>query len=155
MKTIIIIFIAVLFMISCKKEKVSLNLDGGIEISVMDNSGNDLLNPATPNAFVDSEIKIYYLIDGIKKEIYNANYDHPRNFILFEKDGEYRMGLSPNADEKEELPITYIQWKEIDTDTIQCHFSRTSNSVVCDKIWRNGTLVWDNYSTCRCIQIVK
>jgi hypothetical protein len=147
MKTIIIIFIAVLFMISCKKEKVSLNLDGGIEISVMDNSGNDLLNPATPNAFVDSEIKIYYLIDGIKKEIYNANYDHPRNFILFEKDGEYRMGLSPNADEKEELPITYIQWKEIDTDT--------SNSVVCDKIWRNGTLVWDNYSTCRCIQIVK
>jgi len=154
MKTIFLIF-AVLFITSCKKEKASLNLDGGIEISIKDNLGNDLLNPSTPNAFVENEIKIYYLVDGIKKEVFNANYDHPRNFILFEKAGEYLMGLSPNGDEKEELPVTYIEWNAFESDTIQCHFSRTSNSVVCDKVWYNGALVWDNYSASRSIQIVK
>jgi hypothetical protein len=155
MKPITLIIITAMAFFSCKKDKESLNIDTGIEINVKDNIGNDLLNPIFNNAFSESNIKIYYLIDGEKKEVYNPNYTYPRNFRISEKEGVYYMTLWPNTTEKDEFPITYIKWNETDTDTIKCSFSRTENSVICIKVWYNGTLMWNDYSSCRCIQVVK
>lgn len=155
MKPITLIIISAIVFFSCQKEKKELNIDTGIEITVFDENGNDLLNPSNQNSFKEQTIKIYYLINGVVEEVYYPNYDNPRNFSVYEKEGVYRMGLSPNANEKEELPVTFIKWNETDTDTIKCSFSRTDNSVICTKVWYNGSVMWEDYSFCRCIQVVK
>jgi hypothetical protein len=137
-------------MFSCsKKEENGFDLDLGLEISVVDKAGNDLLNPVSPNSFKESEIKIYYLLDGKKVEVFYSNYDHPRNFYIYQRGNEFRIAVILND------PITYIQWNNSDTDTIQCEVSRAEGSVVCRKVWFNGELRWDNYSTERFIKIVK
>jgi hypothetical protein len=155
MKPLTLMLISAMMLFSCQKEKEAMNLDAGIEITVFDNNGNDLLNPSNQNSFKEQNIKIYYLINGIVEEVYYPNYDNPRNFSIYERDGIYRMGLSPNANEKDEFPVTYIKWNETDTDTIKCSISRTESSVICTKVWYNETLMWDDYSSCRCIQVVK
>lgn len=156
MRTTLVFAILLFVMSSCNKDKEGkFNLDAGIEIYVQDKSGNDLLNPSIQNAYKESEIKIYYLIDGVKKEVYYPNYDYPRNFRIIEAGSKYYMMLSPNGNDSEEYPTTYIQWNESDTDTIKCEFSRTSNSIICTKIWYNGSLAWSDYSNGRIIQIVK
>lgn len=155
MRTIIFLTFILIAMNACDRDQEKLVLDAGIEISVLDGDGNDLLNPLTNNAFIESNIKIYYLVNGELEEVYYPNYDNPRNFSIYERDGFYRMGLSPNANEKDELPVTYIKWNDNDTDTIKCSFSRTDNSVICTKVWYNESVMWENYSSCRCIQVVK
>lgn len=155
MKPVTLILITTMVLFSCQKEKESHNIDTGIEITVFDSIGNDLLNPSNQNSYKENIIKIYYLINGVVEEVYYSNYDNPRNFIIYEKDGIYQMRLFPNANEKDELPVTYIKWNDSDTDTIKCCFSRTESSVICTKVWYNETLMWDDYSSCRCIQVVK
>jgi hypothetical protein len=140
--------------ISCTKEKevrYASNVDIGLEISVVDKSGNDLLDPANPNSFKEKDIRIYYLINGVKEEVFFPNYDHPRNFYIDKRDKVYNMILFLND------PITYIQWNNLDTDTIQCVINKEGGGelTICRKVWFNGELRWDNYSTERYIKIVK
>ncbi|MGY0407599.1 MAG: hypothetical protein ACWIPJ_04490, partial [Polaribacter sp.] len=40
-------------------------------------------------------------------------------------------------------PVTYIQWNDIDTDTIAITCNRTKNSVQQNKIWLNAKQVWE------------
>jgi len=157
MKPLTLMLISAMMLFSCQKEKESFIVDIGIEITVSDENGNDLLNPSNQNSFNEQNIKIYDLINGVVEEVYYPNYDNPRCFSIVEKDGIYRMMLSPNANEKDEFPVTYIKWNETDTDTIKCSISRGDNYVVCTKVWYNETLMWDgdNCSGCRCIQVVK
>lgn len=155
MKLITLILITTMVLFSCQKEKESFNVDTGIEITVLDKIGNDLLNPLNQNSYKEDIIKIYYLINGVVEEVYFPNYENPRNFSIYEKDGIYQMRLFPNGYEREEFPVTFIKWNETDTDTIKCSFTRTHNSVVCTKVWYNETFMWEDYSSCRCIQIVK
>jgi hypothetical protein len=65
------------------------------------------------------------------------------------------MMLFLNASESDKLPITLIKWSEYDMDTIKCNIKRTDRSVVCTKVWYNDSLVWDDLSIERRIQIVK
>lgn len=55
----------------------------------------------------------------------------------------------------EDFPITYIEWSENETDKIKCHFNRTENSVVCDKVWFNQELVYPNDTKDRIFKIIK
>lgn len=155
MKTMIILSAIFLLQSSCKKENSPITLDSRIEFIVRDELGNNLLDPSIPSSFIENKVKIFYLTNGQKEEVFYPNYDHPRNFWFFEKSGEFQMSLSPNSSIDEEFPITYIQWNESDCDTIKCSFSRTSNSVICTKVWYNDSLVWDNYSDKRFFEFIK
>jgi len=152
--TLIILIFAMIFL-SCQEEEVSTNIDIVIEITVIDKSGNDLLNPSVENSFKEESIKIYYLIDGVVEEVYYPNSDNPKGFRIYERDSIYRMGLSPNGNKKEEFPVTYIQWNETDTDTVKGSFLRGEGFLMCTKVWYNGVLMWEDYNTERRITVVK
>ena len=145
MKTILSIFILALVLSSCKKEKSNESVfDVGVDITVKSKDGKDLLNPSTQNAYLAQNIKIFYLINGVKEEVFYENYDHPRNFMIYEKDGVYRMGLTLNYSSTEAYPITYVQWSENNTDTLKTEIFRESGIESCKDIWLNNNLVWKN-----------
>ena len=88
-------------------------------------------------------IKLFYVIDGETQEVYDSNLDNPRNFRIYKHENEYRIGISPNYSKTEEKPVTYIQWNENDTDTIEVVYERTQNATVQNKIWLNGEQIWE------------
>lgn len=94
-RALIFILIATTFFgCSSDEGKEQFNLDVGFELSIKDSEGNDLLNPANPNSFNKSELRLFYLIDGNIIEVYDANMDYPRNFMIYQGASGYRIGIT-------------------------------------------------------------
>ena len=163
MKTILSILILAFVFNSCKKEESINNffLNLGVGITVKDKTGMDLLNLSNRGAYLESDIKIFYLSNGVKEEVYYANYDYPRNFYFSEEaesDGNFWMTLFLNSSSDEAYPITYIKWSENDTDTLKCDVYRNEGLLTVKNIWLNDSLVWkweDSRKGPRTIEIIK
>lgn len=156
MKSILRIILILFIFNSCKKEEpLAFYIDCGVEITVKNKDGKDLLNPLTPGALLSQNIKIYYLINGVKKEVNYGNYVNPQNFNILELDGIYRMRLILN--QADPISTTYIQWNASDTDTLKSQIYRPEGLITCKGIWFNDSLVWswENYSKERSFEIVK
>ncbi|NLP59421.1 hypothetical protein [Lutibacter sp. B1] len=145
MKNLIIILVVSLFF-SCNETNEMVeqfNYQASIEFSILNSQNEDLLNPENSNHLDETKIKLFYVINGIKQEVNNPNYDYPRGFRIYKHENEYRIGVTLNSNELTEKPITYIQWNDNDIDTIEVVFNRTQNSVLQNMIWLNGTQVWE------------
>lgn len=147
MRTIITLIILAVF-VSCSKNnddepQNQYSINRGVEISLKDSNGEDLLDPNNPTGYKADEIKLYYLINGEKQEVFDPNMDNPRNSLIYNHDSEYRIGISLNDTDSETLPITYVEWNEIETDTLQAEFFKTENTIQVIKTWFNGELKWD------------
>lgn len=147
MKTIVTILILAIFTACNKDDKpseIAVYLDTSIEISLKDVNGIDLLNPNNPDSYKAGNIKIFYLIDGEKQEVYDGNMAYPRNFLIYENANEYRIRIFQNSVISEELPITYVEWNENEIDTLQAEYYRPKpNEPRVQKVWFNGELKWD------------
>ncbi|WP_086478479.1 MULTISPECIES: hypothetical protein [Arenibacter] len=142
----LISFLIIPLLYSCSSDdgKEQFVYDVSVEFSVKDSEGNDLLNPENSNSFDESEIKLFYLINGEVNEVYDGNMDHPRNFVINEYPpaSEYRIGVFLNYSETEEQPTTYIKWNETDTDTLKCEVYRTNSLTKITKLWLNDEQIW-------------
>jgi len=148
-----LLFLTIVLLFSCTKKENNLkgiDLDYAVEISVSDKAGNDLLNPATPNAFFEKSIRIFYVKDGVKKEFYESNLDRPRNFHIDETDGKYKMHLIAYSE-------THIQWNENDADTLRAEINKTAGNEVITKLWYKDSLIWtaENWTGGRYLDIIK
>lgn len=143
---IFLTIVTVLF--SCSKSNEMEEQDAyiihvGIEFSVLNMQNEDLLNPENPNHLDVTKIKLFYLINGEKQEVYNPNMDSPRNFRIFKHENEYRIGVTLNHSGMSSKTITYLQWDNSDIDTIEATIKRTQNSLLQDEIWLNGIHIWE------------
>ncbi|AFL81536.1 hypothetical protein Aeqsu_2072 [Aequorivita sublithincola DSM 14238] len=139
MKAIFII-LSVFFLISCSKNDDSQEqfvIDLGASFSIQNAAGDDLLDPNNPNAFKQSDIKTYHLING---EVKLAGAD---DMLFLGNNGLYVFGTFVNYEGNDEFPITYIDWSETDRDTIKSEIYRTENQIRAIKVWYNDTLMWD------------
>jgi hypothetical protein len=153
-KTLILISILTLFF-SCnstenEEEEImyyGTDIAASFRMKVKDNTGKNLLDPTNPNSFDTSKIKIFYLIDGEKKEYYEEHLDYPKGFRITRHVStlEYEFILFLNYDRTEDLSTTYIQWNENDTDTIKAlfYYPPNSSSVLMRTVWYNDELKWD------------
>ncbi len=145
-----------MFGVSCSEEKetfVATSIETSVLISIVDQQNLDLLDPNNPNDIRSENIKIFHMIDGELTEFSEGLFDYPKGFRIFNpKDlgfnDQYLFCLlmtdaSYQTGETELLPITYIQWNESDTDTIQCQYSKTESLLITTKVWFNGKEVWD------------
>lgn len=147
MKKIIFSSLIALVFFACDKENETdsqqlYNLAVGMEFSLFNSNGEDLLDPNTPSNIKEEDIKIFYLINGEYQEVYEQHLDNPRMFRIYQHENEYRVAVFPNFEESEETPITLIQWNELETDTIAISLRRNNNAVIQDNIWLNGNLIW-------------
>lgn len=142
MKNIVMLFTILLFLGCSPEKQEDFNLNVGFELSIINETGEDLLDPNHPNAIKEENIKLFYVINDKVEEVYNPNLDNPRNFLIFKHENEYRIRIFQNYSETETKPITYVQWSDSDKDTIEASYDRYSNAIIQRKIWYNGTLMW-------------
>lgn len=139
------IFLITVMLLGCNSDEGTQQFSFGaaVEFIVLDNEGNDLLNPKTKGALAHDDIRLYYYLDGKYEEVYEPHLDSPRNFVIFKQNSNYRIGVSLNHSEKEKYPKILIKWNESRSDTIKCEIYRTSSLIQADKIWLNNKLIWD------------
>lgn len=146
MKNLLIILTAITFF-SCdssnEEEQQYFYHSAVLEFSIFNSQNEDLLNPENPNHIDVSNIKLFYQINEEKQEVYNVDMDHPKGFSIYKHENEYRIKVGLNHSETSDKPITYIQWNDNYTDTIEVTFKRNQNSLLQDKIWLNGVLIWE------------
>ncbi len=146
MRKIIFILIAIsCFACSKSNEEIpDFYLGASFDFSVFNAQNEDLLNPATTDHFEATEIKVFYVIDGEVIEIYDpSNVEAPRKFVIYKHENEYRMQVYLNFSDTSEKPITYVQWRNNDTDTIEAIFERIDGNITKRKVWLNDQEIWD------------
>lgn len=128
----------------CKKEDNvgPINFDFSVYISFINQDNKDLLDTATTNHFVISNISCFSLINGEKSEFSLGN-------NISKVDSNYVMRLNL------EHEVTYLELDKNITDTIKCEFDKTSTSESITKVWYNGILMWHADGTGRKFTIVK
>ena len=115
------------------------------DFSIVNSKNADLLNPETPGHLNIADFRVYYLINGEKKLFYKPDYDYPYGYLYNDelREGKTSVRIFFNSSETEDRPITYVQWSNQDTDTIQVEYERTINGVIQKNIWLNGEHIWD------------
>jgi hypothetical protein len=147
-KLITILTIATFF--SCdsnndyKELRLKKYINTSIDFSVFNAQNEDLLDSKTANHIDTNKIKLFYVINGITKELVN----NPKNQIIYvHKDSNTNaciIRIMMNDSEKIKKSITYIQWNEKDTDTIETTYERGKDYIFPKDVWLNGTLVSAN-----------
>ena len=143
-------FMLFIFLCSCDKVdyEVGSNIDISASVFLVNDSGQDLLNPKHPDGIHFAEIKVYEVVDGKKVEIQNLNSDAPKGISLIEPEGDiekYRLNLTFNITENSNMTETIIQWEEGDEDNLKAKLKRGDNFITCEEVWVNGEKVWDLY----------
>lgn len=113
------------------------------EFSITNSQNEDLLDPTSPNHISTENISLLYVINGLKQETYHPFISNPKKFYIYKHQNEYRIRVFMNITETSEKPITYIQWNEMDTDTIETIYKRTNGSIIQQTIWLNGKKIWE------------
>lgn len=154
MKNAIIILISALFL-SCNNSNESedeikyngVNLNVGINLSVVNNQGEDLLNPLLEDGYKEEGIRMFYLLNNEVIEYAPDDWlDNPKGFEIFKSEIEDKYLLrilSLNYAETEEIPTTYLQWNENETDTLKVTYRRMGGSVLKETVLLNDVLIWD------------
>lgn len=138
---------------SCTKKKQSgaFNLVSQIDITVLDESNNDLLNPAKHflKSINTSNITVAYIIDGKEVIVNQPNLDAPKGYILLPPEAnsdfkDYRLRVFLNI-AKSDNPVskTTITWNSNDKNEITAYYSISGNSIVYTKLLLDGTEVWN------------
>jgi hypothetical protein len=119
-------------------------IDLQIGLEYVNGEGEDLLNPNTENYYNENDIKVFYLVNGEKKEIFRANLDKPKMLSLSPSHNErnyFIFSLSLNDLSTENVKTTYLQLDENDIDTITHTLQKTyNNNKIINKVWYNGQL---------------
>ena len=132
MKRVLFTIIAFITIISCSKEKdqVGLPYDNPIEFSYVDGNGEDLLNSNHPNYIHISSIRLYNVIDGVKKLIVIEGTDN-NNGVNLNCNDNSNCTLSFRISE-----MTIIELGSQYSDTI-CLLNNRS------LITYNGEVIWE------------
>lgn len=175
MKNFIYILTLCTLLFSCNSDNDNnndnyYNLDTDLWFKVSSPDGVDLLDPNNPNAYLEGNIKIYYLNEnGELKEINNPQMDSPRNFSIVSPEDSgssfyaFNIGLNAQGEIMETEPdfydienaITCIEWNETDTDTIRANFRAGDNFMKLSKAWYNEELIYDEDTTESIPEIIK
>jgi hypothetical protein len=108
-----------------------------MDISYLDKSGNDLLNPKTPGYYSVSNIHVYKMVNGVKTEVNNALMDSPHDFQIYKNDSLNRYYLLLYLDNP-----TYLQLNQNIIDTITCDIEKSNGNTLLKKLWYNRKLCW-------------
>jgi hypothetical protein len=147
MKYLIPLFI--LLLISCDKEETETQqtlINTSLSLYILDEHGEDLLNPLHSNAIHEDDIKMYYVKNGKEELFSRPNLDVSKGFRILKPQGDlsnYWINLFLNSESEEEVTTTILKWSDYKIDTLQASFMKGSDFIRVSKIWLNGKICWD------------
>jgi len=106
--------------------------DTDLYIRVVDGQGKDMLDPATSGFFTYSNIRVYYVIDGVKTPYNQTSNQRPGSggFGIekgyWSSDPYFIMNISSNDVIKGNEATTLLEFVGKQTDTIRCVFHNTT-----------------------------
>jgi hypothetical protein len=147
---IMVLLTVISAMPACGKKGIleGFNIHAFADVHVLDEEGNDLLDPNKSYLkSVDlSQLYLIYIIDGKEHIVNEPNLDDPRGYRLLSPEGKYtnyRLRISLNIGGKESVTTTLMKWSGGQIDTIDADINRAPSSIICTKIIFNGHVVWD------------
>ncbi|MCB2197431.1 MAG: hypothetical protein KQH79_16345 [Bacteroidetes bacterium] len=166
----IVILLAV---ISCSEEEDTKSysvISTTVKIAIVNDQGEDMLDPQIQNHFDENDIKVLHKINGELEVFseglldasrgfkiykpYELGFNEQYLFCLLATDPSYKTGYLDDY-----MPIAYIQWNETDMDTLQCQYQETGAILRTVTVWFNGIEKWNYENTYnndpRLIEIVK
>lgn len=152
MKRIYLPYVVILMLSIFSCWETPVYIDTVTHLLVYNGQSENLLDPTTIEYYKEEDIRIYYLKNGVKEEVYNISYNWPRNFDIFKIEGtdEYAMVLVPDdvGKENREITTTIIKWSDQDEDTVKTEMlrieNRESSVTSISKIWFNDKLLYDD-----------
>jgi len=152
LKIIAIFLITIAIAYSCSKEPIDgpciISVD--VNFNILNQDGEDLLNPETPDYFPFEDMKLFYLINGEKVEVNDPNMDTPRNIMLITETSPYTLRCFTSDSDagftheengsKIGTSIAYLELNENDTDTVTTEWASKDCSFSNDKVWYNDEL---------------
>jgi hypothetical protein len=147
------LFLLILFVIagSCKLETQNqVIIDNNVDIYYINSGQEDLLDTAVNGSFTADSIHLYNVVRGVKKEVINRA-DYPHNFVIYKNEELQKYVLRVFL----EVDTTFLELNRNITDTIDCVFERSENSLIIRKVRYNGNVKWDNSAVSREFTIMK
>ncbi len=118
-------------------------IDTYLIVCYKDSQGRNLLDSSTPNYFINNNIRLYKIEGDTKTVDYNPQRDAQYGYVIY-KDAlsESVINIGIEAD------TTLIQLNNDITDTIVCQIRRlySGYTLITDKVWYNGSLIWERES---------
>ncbi|WP_171032834.1 hypothetical protein [Fodinibius saliphilus] len=105
--------------------------------------GDNLLNAKTSNTITEPNTNLYYLSNGEKKKIFNANHDYPKQFYITNESGKHEMILFPHIENDQDTARTLIKAGNFPLDTLKVEYEHSKNVIAVYRVWYNGELKWD------------
>jgi len=139
---------SILIFSSCSKNDPTLcctvvNL--GLDLTITDELGNDLLDRNNPKAFKEEHIRLYYIKNGKKVEVVHST---SRNFFIFEDSQNDQFVIRVFLGGEYPIGETIIQWNNEESDTFLAEIEKFDNgSLILRKVWYENDLVFDSKSS--------
>lgn len=121
-----------------------------ITFRISDESGNDLLDPASksPKAINFSHISKYYMPKGKEDDLYyHTNFDVKKGITLWfpgEQNLPYHsISFGLNLQPMDEITTTIIDWGDGHRDVVKAKYGIHPASVILEKAWLNDQLIID------------
>lgn len=150
-----LILILVCFMtIQCSRDDESNDLyvnNINVDFEILNQEGNDLLNPGTEGYFEENNLELYYLINDnlLLAQDYDSQIGNENGIILISETSPYRLRIFTNPDTSNHISeengikygqnITYLKFSEEDTDTIVTEWEYKEGYYFKNKrIWYNN-----------------
>jgi len=134
----------------------AMYVDSQVYLAFKNAQGQDLLAPSTVNHFKEEDIRLYYVRDGVKREVYDPLMDMPRNLRIEDYKDGYILRVATDEPPYNVLKaageavtgeaLTLLKLNESTTDTIRTAWERRPGSFINTKLWYNGELRWDRSS---------
>ncbi len=145
----ILILITVSFLfLSCSTDSGTV-YETAIDISFVDQNGQDLLNPVYQNGITEQNTDLYYLVDDSLMKQYERHLDHPKMFFVSDEKSQhndnYFLRVFANIVEGQNIAFTYLEFENGSMDTVKTQYEIGDNSTVVTKVWYNGLLKCNVY----------
>ncbi|MCY1520272.1 hypothetical protein D9M68_550450 [compost metagenome] len=132
----------ILLLFSGCDRKCCMNISALALIKYVNQQGEDLLDPAHPNALIAEDIEVYVEKDGKRIRQYDGRLDAPKNFKIYKSDNDgylfhFNFPINYNLADKNKMTV-FITYKNNSEDKLVGEFnSLKGNNIVLQRVWIN------------------
>lgn len=130
-----------------------MNVQGTLNIVYKNAQGQNLLDGTTSGHYTTEDMKLFHIIGGEKKFVYNHNLDAPKGMSI-QKEVMTRLHVGFNLNDEDD--ITYqdkkvtigestsiIQLNDAVIDTVKIQWQSKPGSLIITKAWHKNKLVFE------------